>query len=223
MNPYLKILILVVVDLISFKLAGFWFGLIATGIVVYKILSIIGVLRKPGFFRGPFYEGVSFTKDYVGPYSNQEKAYEEAINLINLFKLEDFSVIGFFYDTPGKVEDSKLRCSIGIYKKNVGFPEKFSEEFERYCEQNGYNKNELPNATSLYSSWEYFNTFTLKLGISKFYSAFNENLKNASFKRTFNINESKLKASIELYGKNTVEFFIPLLNGDKFMLFKKDK
>jgi hypothetical protein len=223
MNPYLRIALMIVINLISFKLAGFWFGILATAIVIYRILNIIGILKSPSLYRGPFYEGVAFTKDYTGSYSQKEDAFKDAYNLINLFKLEDFVPIGIYFDSPGKVEESKLRCSIGIYKKNVGFPEKLPEEFERYCEQNGYNKSELPNATSIYCSWDYFNLFNLKLGIKKFHDAMKESLQSYSFKRSFNINESKLKATIHLLGKDCIEFFVPILNGDKFVVFKKDK
>ena len=127
MNPYLRIALMIVINLISFKLAGFWFGILATAIVIYRILNIIGILKSPSLYRGPFYEGVAFTKDYTGSYSQKEDAFKDAYNLINLFKLEDFVPIGIYFDSSGKVEESKLRCSIGIYKKNVGFPEKLPE------------------------------------------------------------------------------------------------
>ena len=37
--------------------------------------------------------------------------------------------------------------------------------------------------------------------------------------------ESQIKASIEVYeiDPSSVSFYLPLTNGDKFMLFKKDK
>ena len=225
MNPYIKLSLLVVVNLLCFKLAGLWFGLIATCIVIYKILSMLGILRNISFYRGPFYEGVIFTKDYLGPYTQQEEAYKDAFKLIELFKLEDFVLIAIFFDSPEKVEENKLRSSIGIYKKNIGFADKLPEEFERYCEKNGYNKAELPNSTSIYSSWEFFNNYSLKMGITKFYQHLKKNLNDANFKRTYNFNESKLKATVELYNKefNKIEFFVPILNGDKFLVFKKDK
>lgn len=225
MNPYIKLSLLVVVNLLCFKIAGLWFGLIATCIVVYKILSMLGILRNVSFYRGPFYEGVIFTKDYLGPYSQHEEAFKDAFKLIELYKLQDFVPIALFFDSHDKVEENKLRCSIGIYKKNVGFADKLPDEFERYCENNGYNKAELPNATSIYTSWEFFNIYSLKMGIKKFNQLLKKSLNDANFKRTFNFNESKLKATVELYNKdfNNVEFFVPILNGDKFLVFKKDK
>ena len=52
-----------------------------------------------------------------------------------------------------------------------------------------------------------------------------KNMKDDNFKETFKVDESQIKASIEVYkfDHSSMSFYIPLVNGDKFMLFKKDK
>ncbi len=52
-----------------------------------------------------------------------------------------------------------------------------------------------------------------------------KNLKDDNFKKIFRVDESQIKAFIEAYEfeHNSMSFYVPLINGDKFMLFKKDK
>ena len=220
---YWKIGLYLIINLLAFKLGGFWLGLIALCIVIYKLLDMFGIIRNIIFYRGSFGDGIVFTKDYYGSYNNLQQAFNEAKKLISTYQLKDFSIIGIYYDKADSPDQNKLRSSIGIYKQNRGFPDKVPEEFERYCQNNEYNKNELPNTSSLYASWDYFNTFTLITGIKKFKSTLYSKLKDPSFKRLFKVDESKVKVIVEVYKEKEVNFYVPLLNVDKFMLFQKDK
>ena len=220
---YWKIGLYLIINLLAYKLGGFWLGLIAFCIVIYKLLDMFGIVRNITFYRGSFGDGIVFTKDYYGPYNNLQKAFDDAKKLISTYQLKDFLIIGIYYDKTDSPDQSKLRSSIGIYKPNRGFPDKVPEEFERYCQENEYNKAELPNSNSIYASWEYFNVFTLMNGIKKFKSQLYSKLKDPSFKRLFKVDESKVKLIVEVYKEKEVNFYVPLLNVDKFMLFKKDK
>ena len=220
---YWKIPLYLIISLLAFKLGGFWIGLIALCIVIYKVLDMFGIIRNIIFYKGSFGDGIVFTKDYYGSYNNLQQAFNEAKKLISTYQLKDFSIIGIYYDKADSPDQNKLRSSIGIYKQNRGFPDKVPEEFERYCQNNEYNKNELPNTSSLYASWDYFNTFTLITGIKKFKSTLYSKLKDPSFKRLFKVDENKVKVIVEVYKEKEVNFYVPLLNVDKFMLFKKDK
>ena len=218
-----KIPLYLIISLLAFKLGGFWIGLIALCIVIYKVLDMFGIIRNIIIYKGSFGDGIVFTKDYYGSYNNLQEAFNEAKKLISTYQLKDFSIIGIYYDKADSPDQNKLRSSIGIYKQNRGFPDKVPEEFERYCQNNEYNKNELPNTSSLYASWDYFNTFTLITGIKKFKSTLYSKLKDPSFKRLFKVDESKVKVIVEVYKEKEVNFYVPLLNVDKFMLFQKDK
>ena len=220
---YWKIPLYLIISLLAFKLGGFWIGLIALCIVIYKVLDMFGIIRNIIIYKGSFGDGIVFTKDYYGSYNNLQQAFNEAKKLISTYQLKDFSIIGIYYDKADSPDQNKLRSSIGIYKQNRGFPDKVPEEFERYCQNNEYNKNELPNTSSLYASWDYFNTFTLINGIKKFKSVLYSKLKDPSFKRLFKVDENKVKVIVEVYKEKEVNFYVPLLNVDKFMLFKKDK
>ena len=223
-NPYVSVAVLFFASFIILILKHPILALIPLGIAIYKTLSILGLIRKCGFFRGSFVEGVVFTKDYIGPYSNNQIAFQEALRLIRNFKLKDYVIIAIYYDLPEN-DDKNLKYSVGVYRKNVGFPEKPPAEFERYCNENGYNQTELPNATSLYSSWEFHSFYTLKIGIKKFYDSLKQNLNDDNFKRAYKIRDaSLLKTCIELYeSESLVSFHVPLLFADKFNVFKKDK
>ena len=223
MNPYIKICLLLLINYFCFTLAGVWFGILSLGITIYKILSLLGITKTPIINLGHFAEGITYTKDYLGSYSKQRDAFMEALKLIEIFKLQDFAIIALYYDTPGKVEESKQRCSIGLYKKK-SFENKESEEFEKYCQENGYNKNELPNCRALYSNWDYLNFAAMIVGSQKVYKMLESNLKNDEFKKKYSIDESKITVSLEVYeNMNSMSFYIPIENGDKFLIFKKDQ
>ena len=223
-NPFVSVGVLFLISFILLFKKHVFLAVVPLGIAIYKTLSILGIIRKCGFYRGSFVEGVAFTKDYIGSYSNNKAAFEEAARLIRNFKLKDYIIIAIYFDEPGK-DDKNMKYSVGVYRKNVGFPEKPPEEFERYCNENGYNMTELPNATSLYSSWEYHSFYTLMIGIQKFYATLKNNLNDDNFKRAYKIRDAtQIKTFIELYeSKTLVSFHVPLLFADKFNVFKKDK
>ena len=219
----LKEILLIGLDIIIFKFIGFYPGLIFLGILAYMFLKKLGFIRKPGIFRGNFPEGIVFLKDYQGSYGQSFIAHKEASNIIQTFKLKDYSVIGLYYDKQGEVEDSKLRYSYGIYKMNKGFPEKPDGDLENYCKSNNYFYHEVPNSSSLYSFWEYSNPFTMLLGIRKFIALIKQSLNDPDFKRTFKIQDTNLKVRIFVFSNESkLNFYIPIIGADKFLLYKKD-
>ena len=221
MNPFLKLIIFIAIDIYIFKSFGKIYGFLGLGIIIYRFLNTIGFLRSPKIYRGAFNEGVVYLKDYLGNYYNPE-AFKEVLNLIKTYDLKDFSVIGIYYDRPNKFSDAQYRSSIGIYRKNSGFPEPVPKEFEDYCKANNYYSAEFPTTSSVYSSWEYSNYFTMLIGIRKFYSIINKGMEDASFRKMYRITE-KSKISIELYStESKVEFFIPTVDEEKFNVYKKE-
>ena len=230
MNAFLKLSIFIVVDFLLFEFQGFWFGVVGLIIIIWRALNIFGILRSPSINRKAFFEGIAFLKDYQGPYSQNISGFEEAAKILKNFKLdqdqpgkEKFGLIGIYYDSPGEVQDSKLRCSIGIYQKSKGFPEKPSKELESYCLENNYYYTELPSAGSIYSEWEYPTFFTLGIGIKKFFSKIKKSLRDANFRRSYRLNDNmKCDVIIELYESDSkVSFYVPYLNSDKFKLYKR--
>ena len=224
MHIIFKISLLLLLNYYCFTLAGLWFGFISLGIIIYKILSYLGITRNPEIFLGHFDEGITFTKDYYGSYTTHKEAFCEALRLIETYNLQNYIVIALYYDSPGYVEEDKLRSSIGIYTKK-SFYNNENEEFEKYCQENGYNKNELPSSSSLFCNWEFFNFTSMIIGVQKFYKLMFSKLKNGDYKKEYNIDESKIKIMIESYDypNSTMTFYVPIQNNDKYMIFKKIK
>ena len=200
---------------------GKLYGFLGLGVIIFRFLHIFGFTRSPQIYRGAFSEGVAYLKDYQGSYKNPE-AYKEAAYLINTYKLKGFLVIGIFYDKPGEVPEEKLRSSIGIYRRNQGFPDPVPKEFESYCQTNNYYSVDLPMNSCIYSTWEFSNSFTMVMGIMKFYALMKKNLEDAMFRKMYKIKENP-KVCIELYeSESKLEFYIPIANEDKFLVYKKD-
>ena len=221
MDPFIRLVLLLAVDIYIFIHFGKLYGLLGLGGIIFRFLHIFGFTRSPQIYKGTFNEGVAYLKDYQGSYKNPE-AYKEALNLINTYKLKDFKGIGIFYDKPGEVPEEKLRSSIGIYRKNQDSPEPVPKEFESYCQTNNYYSAELPKNSCIYSTWDYSNVFIMIIGIMKFYALITKNLEDALFRKMHKIKENP-KLCIELYeSESKMEFYIPIANEDKFFFYKKE-
>ena len=221
MNPFIRLVLLLAVDIYIFMNFGKLYGFLGLGVIIFRFLHIFGFTRSPQIYRGAFSEGVAYLKDYQGSYKNPE-AYKEAAYLINTYKLKGFLVIGIFYDRPGEVPEEKLRSSIGIYRRNQGFPDPVPKEFESYCQTNNYYSADLPMNSCIYSTWEFSNSFTMVMGIMKFYALMKKNLEDAMFRKMYKIKENP-KVCIELYeSESKLEFYIPIANEDKFLVYKKE-
>ena len=221
MNPFIRLILLLAVDIYIFMNFGKLYGFLGLGVIIFRFLHIFGFTRSPQIYRGAFSEGVAYLKDYQGSYKNPE-AYKEAAYLINTYKLKGFLVIGIFYDKPGEVPEEKLRSSIGIYRRNQGFPDPVPKEFESYCQTNNYYSADLPMNSCIYSTWEFSNSFTMVMGIMKFYVLMKKNLEDAMFRKMYKIKENP-KVCIELYeSESKLEFYIPIANEDKFLVYKKE-
>ena len=221
MNPFIRLVLLLAVDIYIFMNFGKLYGFLGLGVIIFRFLHIFGFTRSPQIYRGAFSEGVAYLKDYQGSYKNPE-AYKEAAYLINTYKLKGFLVIGIFYDRPGEVPEDKLRSSIGIYRRNQGFPDPVPKEFESYCQTNNYYSVDLPMNSCIYSTWEFSNSFTMVMGIMKFYALMKKNLEDAMFRKMYKIKENP-KVCIELYeSESKMEFYIPIANEEKFLVYKKD-
>ena len=67
MNPFLKLIIFIAIDIYIFKSFGKIYGFLGLGIIIYRFLNNIGFLRSPKIYRGAFNEGVVYLKDYLVP------------------------------------------------------------------------------------------------------------------------------------------------------------
>ena len=66
MNPFLKFFILICIDIYIFTKFGKIYGFLGLGIILYRFLDMLGIIRSPKIFRGAFPEGIVYLKDYQG-------------------------------------------------------------------------------------------------------------------------------------------------------------
>ena len=114
-----SLIFLAIINILCFHFGGFRIGMISCFVTLYKILSYLGLTTTPQIFQNHFRPGVCYIKDFTGPYSSHGPKFGECAKLIKDNNLRDFSVIAFYYDDPLTVPKEKLRCSIGLYKKNL--------------------------------------------------------------------------------------------------------
>ena len=70
MNPFIKFAILFIVDIYIFWNFGKLFGFLGLGVILYRLLNTLGLIRSPQIYRGAFSEGIVYLKDYQGSYRN---------------------------------------------------------------------------------------------------------------------------------------------------------
>ena len=231
MSPGTRIIILLVINLISYYLGGLHIAAFSLLITIYRVLSIYGITITPQLFQNNFRAGICYIKDYTGGYKSHSDVWAYMCKLMEEKNLNDFSLIALYYDEPqkDKEKEKEQRCSIGFYLKNDG-DEKYQvpEEIEKYLiVEEKFRKHNLVRAKSIYCCWSYFNTFTMMLGINKFYSLIKNKLNNRKFMEAYNIKKEQVNIAIEVYenffGNQNIHFYIPLQNNEQFFLYCKEK
>ena len=221
MNFYIRLIILCAITLFLGHNMGIKGFLIGIGITIYKVLNSIGLIRSVNISKLSFTGGLIYYKEYTGSYKKIGQNFSELSNIIKKFKLSDYYIIGIYYDKPNETKEENQKAVYGIYKKVNVKNFKPNEDLEKYMTEEKFNKAELSNTNSLYTSWEYINTFSMILGISKFYQTLDKSLKDKQFTKQYRIKEDQIKLCIELYdSENSMSFFIPLINHEQFMLHK---
>ena len=65
------------------------------------------------------------------------------------------------------------------------------------------------------------------IGIKKFYSLVGKKIHDKNFLNAFKIKEDQIKVSIEVYEEfydnNTIYFYVPFENAERFLLYQKDQ
>jgi hypothetical protein len=229
MSPEVRISILLMINLACYHFGGFWPGVFSFFITFYRILSIYGILGTPQLFQTHFKSGICYIKDYTGSYKSHQDVFEYMCKILEEKNLNDFSLIALYYDEENKEKEKEQRCSIGFYIANEEEEEyKLNEELEKYLLiEEKFRKHILVYAKSIYCKWNYFNTFTMMIGIRKFYGLMKQKLKSRNFLESYNIKKEQFNVAIEVYenffGNKNIHFYMPFEKNDKFFLFGNDK
>jgi hypothetical protein len=205
---------------ISFK-ASFFFFIFITMLYIWKM----GIFRGIHFQQSIFSHAEIYYIEYTGDYYQIYRELEKLMLIINKFNLSriSYSTFGFYYDNPKKIEASKCRAVIGIMKeiKNPSINStlaKKEEGFIEYLVRNSFKKATIPETESLFAYFPYINPLSKVVGINKFYSTLDSSLQSEEFKKNFNMDRKKYKVSIEVYKGNTLFFYVPLKNHERFNL-----
>ena len=222
-----RVILLLCISFAMYKFYGLPAGLLGLAISLGKILYSLGYMKSVKIFKSSISKGTIFTKDYTGSYKNIHIAYKEAVTLIHKFRLgNDYKVIGLFYDSENTPDDKKRAC-VGLYKKLVSPDDKVDLNLEDFCKdsKNGFKISNFESTPVLYANWDYVNTFSMLIGIKKFYAELHDSLKNKYFRKNYKIESEEVKVCIELYESDTsLKFYVPLSQQESFLIhddFKK--
>ena len=231
MSPEIRIFILLLINLLCYYLLGFHIAAFSFLITIYRVLSIYKITTTPHLFQNNFRAGICYIKDYTGGYTSHSDVWAYMCKLKEEKNLNDFSLIALYYDQPqkDKEKEKQQRCSIGFYLKNdadenIHVP----EEIEKcLIVEEKFRKHNLVGAKSIYCCWDYFNSFTMMLGIKKFYSLIQKKINSKKFMNAYNIKKEQINVGIEVYenffGEQNIHFYFPFQNNDKFFLYGKEK
>ena len=226
MSPRNRIIALLIINILCFRFGGYWIGVISCFISLYRLLGIYGFTKKVQLFQNHFRPGICYIKDAVDLTTNFNKLFNDISNIINEKNLNDFSIIVFYYDKFGAVNENEQRFSIGIYKKCKG-DYIIKEEINEFLVKEGFRRQDLVDAKSLYCSWDYYIGINIKIGRSKFYRLIKDKIKSEKFMKAFGIDKNQIKVAVEVYdkffGNKCLYFYIPFENVDKFILDQKNK
>ena len=222
-----RVILLLGISFAMYKFYGLPAGLLGLAISLGKILYSLGYMKSIKIFKSSISKGTIFTKDYTGSYKNIHIAYKEAVTLIHKFRLgNDYKVIGLFYDSENTPDDKKRAC-VGLYKKLVSPDDKVDLNLEDFCKdsKNGFKISNFESTPVLYANWDYVNTFSMLIGIKKFYAELHDSLKNKYFRKNYKIESEEVKVCIELYESDScLKFYVPLSQYESFLIhddFKK--
>ena len=222
-----RVILLLCISFAMYKFYGLPAGLLGLAISLGKILYSLGYMKSVKIFKSSISKGILYTKDYTGSYKNIHIAYKEAVTLIHKFRLgNDYKVIGLFYDSENTPDDKKRAC-VGLYKKLVSPDDKVDLNLEDFCKdsKNGFKISNFESTPVLYANWDYVNTFSMLIGIKKFYAELHDSLKNKYFRKNYKIESEEVKVCIELYESDScLKFYVPLSQYESFLIhddFKK--
>ena len=225
MSPEIRIFILLIINLLCYYLFGFHIAAFSFLITIYRVLSIYKITTTPHLFQNNFRAGICYIKDYTGGYTSHSDVWAY------MCKLKEEKNLNDFYDQPqkDKEKEKQQRCSIGFYLKNDADENiQVPEEIEKcLIVEEKFRKHNLVGAKSIYCCWDYFNSFTMMLGIKKFYSLIQKKINSKKFMNAYNIKKEQINVGIEVYenffGEQNIHFYFPFQNNDKFFLYGKEK
>lgn len=207
---------LLIINLIIYCYFSFKTGLMFSSLLFFKFLWDCGLFTKIYFFKGNLNNCDIYYYEYTGEYQFLNKEFSKISTLMNKFKLNKlFSSFGIYYDDPSKVDPKKCRAVVGIMQHQT--TENYKDFFD-YLLENSFKKAYLPITPAICSTFPLKNMISLMIGIKKHYSTLKEKLKNEEFQREFDIDDKRMKLSVEVYRNSQMEFYIPTKNLDKFYL-----
>jgi hypothetical protein len=164
-----------------------------------------------------------FYIEYLGDFYTINKELFKLEVILKKFNLtrSNYNICVINYELQNKVDSNHTKAIIGILKENenkVGWKE---EEFLDYLVKNKFKRALIPETESIVSHFPVSNEISRAIGIKKYFSTLDSSIEDEDFKKKFNIDKKKMKVILVLHKLDSLSFYIPLKNNERFNLLSK--
>ena len=222
-----RIFLLFLIEYICYYFGNSFIIVFSSIIIIYILLSILGIVGTPIIFQKYLSHGICYLKEYTSSDSSYSYIFGKMNDLIskNKAKFLNYSLIAIYKNESGTFEEKKLKY-IGFYRTiNYKMDEDIKIYEDEFLKKMEFEMYTIPEIRCLFSSWSYDNILSKTLGIKKFYNLIKKKLSDDNFKTAFKVNLNEIKGSFELYDEllynSNIDFYIPLTKA--FQLYKNDK
>lgn len=188
---------------------------------VYKILNDLHIIGESKFGLGSLKRNELYYLNLKGAYHEQEKTWMYVMNILKKFNLtEHYQVcsFGMYYDDPKKVKPEDCRSVLGICCTDYQ-----SAELDSYLISEGFSKASMTQTSAIITRMSIIHPMFIGLAIKRYYKDLGRNLYDKEFLSKFRVSEvEKIPGIIEMFKKQTIDFYVPCGNFDKFDFYKAD-
>jgi hypothetical protein len=164
-----------------------------------------------------------FYMEYLGDFYTISKELVKLEVILKKFNLPRsyYNICVINYELPNKVDSNNIKAIIGILKENENKLSSKEEEFLDYLVKNKFKRALLPETESVVSNFPISNEISRTIGTKKYYSTLDSSLEDEEFKKKFNIDKKKLKVILVVHKLDSICFYIPMKNNERFNLVSK--
>jgi len=212
-------------SIICYYFISCYLALIVFAALVYSVLASLHIIGEVEFNLGSIRKSVVYFKKHTGAYKDSGKYFQEAMEILKKFKLQDnyeCNTFGMYYDDPKTTPENECRYVVGIMSVETHSDVKPNKELEDYLlkEQDGWFTAELPYAATIISRFDIHFPSLIFIPIIRYYKALPKKFEDKEFLAKMKFDPKNIPGILEICRKGKFEICIPTKNDTKFELME---